>query len=279
MPDTSNYNPSWVSNFFDQYGLREWERLVSSPLAEISLYIHNHYLRQYVLEGVRVLEIGAGSGRFTQTLAQIRARTVVADISPVQLDLNRKHAGEYGFAAFVEDWVQADMCDLSSFADGTFEVVVAYGGPFSYVIDHRDQALQECLRVLKPGGRLLLSVMTLWGSARSALPGVLALPVETNQKITSTGDLIPAHDEDRPKGQYMHLFRSGEVRAWLKGAGLEVLALSACGCLAAGNEHALEMIRQDDVQWNELLRMELAASAEPGALDMGTHLIGVAQKP
>jgi len=40
----------------------------------------------------------------------------------------------------------------------------------------------------------------------------------------------------------------------------------------------LAEIRADEGKWQELLRMELEACAEPGCLDMGTHLIGVARK-
>ena len=40
----------------------------------------------------------------------------------------------------VESWHQIDMCDMSAFADATFDIVVAYGGPFSYVLDRRDVA-------------------------------------------------------------------------------------------------------------------------------------------
>ena len=227
---------------------------------------------------MRVLEIGAGAGRFTQALAKLGARIWVADISPGQLALNRQFAQELGFAQAVEDWFQVDICDLSIFQDGAFDCVVAYGGPFSYVLDRRDTALQECLRLLRPGGLLLASVMTMWGAAHANLDGVMSLPPDVNQKITGTGDLTPENYPGR-KDRLMHLFRSGEARDWLTQAGAEILAMSASGCLCTGWTELLNTFRQDAARWGELLRMELEASAEPGALDLGTHLICAAQKP
>src|SRR5512143_176115 len=97
------YMPQEVAAFFDEYGLAEWERLVSSPAGEIKLHVHAHYLNAYVPAGARVLEVGAGPGRFTQMLAAMGCRIVVADISPGQLDLNRRKAVELGFAGAVED--------------------------------------------------------------------------------------------------------------------------------------------------------------------------------
>lgn len=273
MPDDSFYDSQKLGSYFDSYGEREWQRLVAAPIQEISLYIHRHYLQRFVDPGARVLEIGAGAGRFTQILVELDARVLVADISAGQLELNRRHAAELGFTTGVEDWLQVDVCDLSCFANASFDAVVAYGGPFSYVLDRRDIALAECLRVLKPGGVLLMSVMCLWGSVRRHLAGVLQdTPAAANRQIIATGDITPHTYPERPDN-FMHLFRSSELRTWLEAAGLEVLALSASGCLAWPDSPLLENVRSDPQIWEEMLSMELEASAEPGCLDMGTHLI------
>lgn len=268
------YDPLSVKDHFDSYGEREWNRLVATPVDEVSLQIHAHYLRVHVPAGARVLEIGAGAGRFTQLLAELGARVVVGDISPGQLELNRRFAAQFGFENAVEDWQQVDVVDLSRYPDGAFDVVVAYGGPLSYVLEQRDRALSECLRVLKPGGRLLASVMTLWGTVHRSLAGVLDVPLEFNQRIIATGDLT--HDTFPTRtGHYMHLFRAEELRGWLAERGLRVLALSASGVLATTWDEKLHAIRQDEARWAELLRMELAASASTGCLEMGTHMIFV----
>jgi 2-polyprenyl-3-methyl-5-hydroxy-6-metoxy-1,4-benzoquinol methylase len=276
-----NYQPESIAQHFDQYGEREWERLVSTPVDEISLYLHTQMLQQYVPAGSRVLEVGAGAGRFTQVLAAIGARVVVADISAEQIRLNRHYADQYGFAAAVEDWQVVDICDLSRYADGTFDRVVAYGGPFSYVLERRDQALAECMRVLRPEGLLLGSVMCVHGTIHRYLPEVLEETPAVNQNVIRTGDIIPATIPER-KGHFMHMFRAKELREWLESSGLRISTMSASGVLAngygSGSGSELDPIRQDPVKWAELLRMEQEASAEPGCLDMGTHLIFVTGK-
>ena len=274
--DNYTYDPAETARYFDEFGVGEWNRLVENPVGEVSLHIHSHYLRKHIRTGMRVLEIGAGAGRFTQVLAGSGARVRVADLSAKQVELNRRHAQQYGFASAVEGWDIADICDLRAYPDGAFEAVVAYGGPLSYVLERRDTALAECLRVLQPGGLLLLSVMSLWGTAHYALKGVLDVPAEQNQAITATGDLIPEHLPRR--GNAMHLFRSTELLGWLERAGVELLDLSACFCLSSGWNETLSALRGDTEKWNELLRMEVEASASPGCVDMGTHIIAAGRK-
>jgi 2-polyprenyl-3-methyl-5-hydroxy-6-metoxy-1,4-benzoquinol methylase len=273
----SSYQPESVIRHYDEYGAQEWERLIRTPTDEVSLYIHTHYLKKYISPNQKVLEIGAGAGRFTQILGSLGAQIMVADISSVQLELNKKFSIEYGFRQAIMDWQQVDICDLSRFEPDSFDSVIAYGGPFSYVLDKRDLALSECLRVLKPDGTLLLSVMSLWGSVHGFLDGVLSTPPEVNQKIISTGDITSATFPERQR-HFMHFFRAQELLSWLEKAGLNVTDRSASSCLSLTWNEPLKQIRGDADKWNELLRMELEACADEGCLNMGTHMIAVARK-
>ena len=275
---SSNYNANAVIQHFDDFGIHEWERLVQTPSDEVNLYIHAHYLEKYITKGTQVLEIGAGAGRFTQILAGLGAEIMVADISDVQLELNKRFAAEFGFDEAVLGWQQTDICDLSRFKPGSFDCVVAYGGPFSYVLEQRDLALTECLRVLRSDGLLLLSVMSLWGSAHGRLDGVMSLPVSVNQEITNTGDITPATFPER-RSNFMHLFRAGELKVWLEQKNLRIMDISASNCISLTWNDMLKEIRNDAEHWEELLRMELEACADAGCLNMGTHLIAVVRKP
>jgi SAM-dependent methyltransferase len=273
----ATYDPGWVEAYYDEYGDKEWYRLTQTPFDEVSLHVHTHYLEQYVQPGSRVLEVGAGAGRFTQVLASLDCRVLVADVSPVQLDLNRKHGEELGVAEAMEDWVQLDVCNLSDLKPESFNAVVCYGGALSYVFERAAEAVGECARVLKRDGAFLASVMSLWGTAHNALNGVLDIPPEQNQIITESGDLTP---KSYPTGKHFcHMYRAGEFRDLLSRAGLEVVAMAASNCLSTRWNDHLVQIRHDVEKWAELLRMELEATQEPGCLDMGTHLIAVARKP
>lgn len=276
MTDTTLYDAAWLAAHYDTYGEREWTRLSKTRADRVSFAVHAHYLREFVRPGCRVLEIGAGPGRFTQVLADLGCRVVVGDISAVQLDLHRRHARELAFEDAVERRERLDVCDLSSLESGSFDSVVAYGGPLSYVFDRAHDALQECARVCRSGGHALASVMSLWGSSHAHLDAVLQIAPAINARIIETGDLSPiVWDGAR---QRCHLFRSGELRSLVQRSGLRVVAMSASSVLSLHWNDTLAGIDESSEQWHELIRLEIEACRQDGCLDMGTHLIVVATK-
>ena len=270
------YDRQWVERFYDEYGDEEWGRLVSGPANEVKLYVHRHYLEKYVSAGDRVLEIGAGPGRFTQILAEVGATVVIADVSSVQLELNCKYATELGFDHAVEQRLQLDMCDMNVLDGDQFDAVVCYGGPLSYVLEQRHRAVKEVLRVLKPAGVALFSVMSLWGGIHEYLVGILSLPPEVNKAVVGSGDLGP--ETYAQAVHHCRLFRAADLCRLLESCEAAVLEMSASNCLSAAKGEALKDVRQDPVQWDQLLEMELEACREPGCLDMGTHTIAVIRK-
>ena len=150
--------------------MKEWHRWEESPVERIKFFIHLHHLKNHVHAADRVLEIGAGAGRFTQEIAKITSQIVVADITPGQLELNRTQAKEHDFAASVEDWIECDMCDLESEFDAqAFDVVVCYGGSLSYVFKRQHDAIAQLHHVTRPEGILLFGVLSLWGTIHQYL--------------------------------------------------------------------------------------------------------------
>jgi SAM-dependent methyltransferase len=271
----TRYDPDWVKSYYDQYAMKEWERWDVSPVEQVKFEVHLHYLRTYLEADDRILEIGVGPGRFTQHLAKISTRIVVADISPVQLQLNRENAQTMGYCRSVERWVECDICDLHPhFDDAEFDAVVCYGGPLSYVFDQRDRAIRELLRVTRPGGRLLLGVMSLWGAVHQYLPETLELGPVINRDIIATGDLgLTAGTH------FCHMYRAAELRQCLEQAGVAIEVLSASNCLSTTWAGRLSDLQKDEATWQHLIEMEIEACREPGCLDMGSHLIAVGRAP
>ncbi|HEU4353956.1 MAG TPA: class I SAM-dependent methyltransferase [Actinomycetota bacterium] len=273
---TVPYDRALIARFFDEYGDAEWARHETSPFARVAFHVHRHHLERFVRRGDRVLEVGAGAGRFTVELVQLGARVTATDISPEQLRLNEDHLVEAGLEDGVEERRAADVLDLSAFSDATFDAVVCYGGPLSWVLDRADRALDELLRVTRPGGHVLLGVMSRFGSLRAFLAGadaeIAEFGVEEMHEIVRTGFLPDNHSTLGP----MHLFTWTELGALLERHPCEIVAASAANFLSIGNDETCERwLREDAAMWERFLEWEVAACAEPGALDGGTHLIAV----
>ena len=61
----TKYDPDWVRAHYDQYAEKEWERWDRGPVEQVKFEIHLHYLHKYLQAQDRILEMGAGAGRFT----------------------------------------------------------------------------------------------------------------------------------------------------------------------------------------------------------------------
>ncbi len=106
-----------------------------------------------VREGSRVLDIAGGTADLSIAFAKRVGKTgqvVLTDINSSMLTVGRDRMLDQGFA------MPAVQCDAEKipFLDNYFDcVTVAFG---LRNMTHKDAALQEMYRVLKPGGRLLV---------------------------------------------------------------------------------------------------------------------------
>lgn len=273
---TEPYDRSLIARIFDEYGDAEWERHETTPFARVGFHVHLHYLRRFVRPGDRVLEVGAGAGRFTVELARIGASIVVADISGEQLRLNAEHVGAAGLEQAIEGRETADVLDLSRFPEGSFDAAVCYGGPLSWVLDQADRGLAELVRVTRSGGHVLIGVCSRLGTFQTFL-GAVAEEIDTfglreMQDIFNTGHL-PDHVSTIGR---MHLFTWAELRALLETQPCQLVAASASNVLSNRNDEVCERwIRDDPPMWERFLSWEVEACAAPGAIDLGTHIIAV----
>lgn len=106
------------------------------------------FLTPYIdlVQGLKVLDAGAGTGRLSLKLYKAGARVTALDISPEMLaKLKRKNRDI--------ELVEGDMEDMP-FEDGSFDMVFS-----SLALVHlkeADKFLNECYRVLKDDGKLVL---------------------------------------------------------------------------------------------------------------------------
>ena len=108
-----------------------------------------------VRPGNRVLDIAGGTGDLARQFARLVGPTgevVLADINESMLKVGRDRLLDKGVAGNVQ-FVQADAEKLP-FPDNHFDVVtIAFG---LRNVTRKENALRSMLRVLKPGGRLLV---------------------------------------------------------------------------------------------------------------------------
>jgi SAM-dependent methyltransferase len=98
--------------------------------------------------GMRVLDVGAGSGNASIPAAERGATVTASDLTPELLEAGRERAEAAGLDIA---WVAGDAEQLP-FEDGQFDVVIsAIGAMFA---PHHQAAADELVRVCAPGGTI-----------------------------------------------------------------------------------------------------------------------------
>ena len=119
--------------------------------------LYSAVLQQLLLEplaGRSVLDYGCGLGEWGVLLATEGARVALLDLSPVAIQIGLRRAAASGVTARVRG-VARDAADLSCFADGEFDLIYA-NAALHHTLKYPG-ALAELVRVLRPGGKLLLA--------------------------------------------------------------------------------------------------------------------------
>jgi 2-polyprenyl-3-methyl-5-hydroxy-6-metoxy-1,4-benzoquinol methylase len=162
------------------------------------------------LPGKDVLDVGCGSGIATQLLAEAGANVTAIDLTSWAVETTRKRLAAFGLEGDVR---QADA-ELLPFPDSSFDLVFSWG-----VIHHSsdmEQALRELVRVLRPGGELVLMVY----HRRSLFFAVY----RAFQRFLPLARRLGLHFEGARAGETEGLvarhFTVGELRDKLRGVGL-----------------------------------------------------------
>jgi SAM-dependent methyltransferase len=106
--------------------------------------------------GARLLDLGCGTGIDALEFAQRGFRVVATDWSPQMVERTRARAEAAALGSRITT-THLGIQQLDQL-DGEFDAIYSNFGPLNCAPDLRDVA-NECARLLRPGGRLVFSVM------------------------------------------------------------------------------------------------------------------------
>ncbi|WP_046469346.1 class I SAM-dependent methyltransferase [Allosalinactinospora lopnorensis] len=141
-PTQDRIRAGWeaVAPGFDEFVTPQTLRLAEDALRRIDLR-----------PGMRLLDVGAGSGALAIPAARLGARVVAADIAPTMIERLRDRAAGEGLSNLDGRVMDGQALE---FEDGAFDVSASLNGVSLFP----DMAggLAELVRVTRPGGRVLV---------------------------------------------------------------------------------------------------------------------------
>ena len=147
-----------VSGFYHQFN--EDGRLLRTRHGQLEYRTTMAFIHRFAAEGSKVLEIGAGTGRYSIALAKEGMDVTAVELLESNLAVLRENSRGIGnLRSF-----QADGTDLGLLADGAYDVTLVFGPMYHlYEPEDVDRAIDEAIRVTKPGGVLLFAFLSVFG--------------------------------------------------------------------------------------------------------------------
>ena len=133
----------------EHYGnYNEDSRLVSRH-GSVEFLTTMNYIEKYIKTDDRVLEIGAGTGRYSHSLARQGYTVDAVELVEHNIDVFRQNTQADENVTIK----QGNAMDLSAFSDNTYDITLLLGPLYHlYNKDDKRQALREAIRVTKKGG-------------------------------------------------------------------------------------------------------------------------------
>ncbi len=144
---------SYLEDYYNSYD--EEGRLLSRH-GQVEYLTTMKYIRE-CLAGItdpKLLEVGAGTGRYSVTLAKEGVNVTAVELIPHNLELLKsKLDGSEPITA-----IQGNALDLAALPDSSFSLTMLLGPMYHlYTREDKLRALSEAVRVTKPGGYILVA--------------------------------------------------------------------------------------------------------------------------
>ena len=135
----------------DYYSAYDEDNRLRSKHGMVEFLTTMRYIEKYLRPGMRILEIGAATGRYSHALAQRGYEVDAVELVQHNIDIFRQKTlpGER-VRIF-----QGNAKDLHMFRDDTYDIVLLLGPMYHlFTVKEQKQAITEAIRVTKPGGIL-----------------------------------------------------------------------------------------------------------------------------
>lgn len=271
---------SEVKAFYDDYGIKEWNRLDENAYSRINYLLHMHFIKEHLESGMKVLDAGCGTGRFSIEFAKLGCDVTLFDISEEQLRIAKIKIDESNVKNNIAGIIQGDLNEKMKFPDDHFDVVVCYGAPLSYILEKRDEVIKEFNRILKPSGKLFVSVNNKWGIFKMLIGRQMTDFFSDPDywyidQVIESGDL-PRHEKvDHPP---RHFFEAMELRTLLDNNGFSDVKLGGSPCISCGHQANLEEISKNNEALKTIIDIELETYTKDTMVDNGEFLLAMGRK-
>ena len=143
----------YLEAYYNEYD--EENRLVRNRVGQVEYLTTRKYIDEYLTsKDIKILEVGAGTGRYSVTLAKEGYEVTAVELVEHNLEiLKAKLDGTERITP-----LQGNALDLTAFDDNIFDLTLVLGPMYHlYTKEEKVTALKEAVRVTKQGGHIFVA--------------------------------------------------------------------------------------------------------------------------
>ena len=184
------------------YGNYDEDNRLASRHGMVEFLTTMRYIDKYLRPGMKILEIGAATGRYSHALAQKGYQVDALELVEHNIEIFKKNTKQGEDISII----QGNATDLSAFADNTYDITLVLG-PMYHLFTQEDklQALSEAIRVTKKGGIIFAvycmgdASIVLYGFGRGQIRNIMdkcMLDPVTFETFSQPWDLFELHRKE-----------------------------------------------------------------------------------
>ncbi len=252
-----------LTQFYSNYD--EEGRLLSRH-GQVEYLTTMRYIEKYLQPGMRILEIGAATGRYSHALARCGYRVDAVELVQHNIDIFESLT-QPGEKVTVQ---QGNAMALSFFADDTFDITLLLG-PMYHLFSVEDQlkALREALRVTKPGGFLYVAYC---GNEATMVQYCFGRGMLREEKYQKLVDPVTFKASSDP-AELFELYRKEDIDALI--VDLPVQRLHYVGTDMATNYMRDVIDSMDEGLFEMYLRYHFAICERPDCVGVSHHILDI----
>lgn len=149
-----SFNESNIKQHYMNYD--EDHRLVKDKSHSVEFITTIHYLDKYIDKGNKILDVGAGTGKYAFYYGEKECEVTAVDLSEKHISIMKSKLQNEKI-----NIVQGNALELSLITNDLYDVVLCLGPIYHlHSKKDRDKCIKECLKVLKPGGIIATSYIS-----------------------------------------------------------------------------------------------------------------------
>ncbi len=228
-------------------------------------YIHAYIPEEIPKEEVKILDIGAGTGRYSVALANEGYDVTAVELVKYNLGILKSKGSSVKA-------MQGNALNLKKLADNTFDVTLLFGPMYHlFGLEDKRKALSEAKRVTKPGGIILVAYcMNEYGVLTYAFKEKHISECMEERRLTED-----FHTISREENLYDYM-RIEDINVLLEDSGLERIKIISPDGPANYMRPFLNQLSEEEFEY--FVQYQMATCERQDLIGAGAHALDILRK-